>query len=268
MTKDDPRPEFDIPSLRAAVGERCARAKLLAQQADKLRKLFEAVAEAWPERPALTNALLTRERTTWGDLEEGDPVRGFLARIAQQAPGAARSALSDLVRRMPDALQARGLTIDASSRHPRYSLHKHLLELELQPEKLVAIVRPRHGDVIREPLDPEAVVDVIYSEYKRLTGRVFEAEKFAGDLEKAVKTIDGGEGGVPVREAAHAMVKSTKARLDEFAVDLGRLLSEPASQKQASRFSVEHTRDTSKGLMLLGLETGGYVGSISLRRAS
>jgi hypothetical protein len=263
-------PEGPAPELKLLIEEvqaRSARAKTEFQAAEKVRKLVEAVAEAWPTRPALAAALLSKESDALEALPADDQVRRDLRELWTAAQTAAKAAASDLVRVIPQGLESKGLHIDSESRHPRYSVASHLVELEIQTDKMVGLIRPRHGDVIKEPLDPAAVIERVAAEHARLVERPFDAAAFHKGIEAAIRKSGKAGDAVPVRKIAQAMVTSGKPKLDEFAVDLGRLLSHDEYENQPT-LKVNHTRDVDRGLLLFGLEQGGYVGSMEIRGGS
>lgn len=265
MTTDD---DVLTAALRTAEDDVAALKQRL-QRAERFRKLLDNVAALRQERPALTLQLLEKDREVSAELgssELGEALRRIWSDCAERTQQATRES----VKSFPGELEARGLAIDASSRHPRYSVENRLLDVELDTRKHSAVIRPRHGDVVREPFDPAAVADRVKVERDRLLDRPFDAATFMKRLAAAHTALAKPKKGaappsVMVRDLAAQMSKPAKPRLDEFAVDLGRLLT---SGGAAEGIQVNHTRDTDKGLLLYGLEQGGYVGGIDLRRTA
>ena len=229
---------------------------------EQSRKLAEQVHAAWPLRPALAWSLLQKAQSHLGSLPQDDAVRQRLEPYVAASRAAADIQLQDLVRTIPTALAARGAEVDGASRFPRFSLSDHLVELELDPTKLRATIRPRHGSPTHHPLDVDAVADAVVAERERLLGRPWDAATFLQAVTAAA--TDAGTVPAPVREIARA-VTGKKPRLDEFAVDLGRLIKDPLLDTHNKQLVVTHTRDVERGLLLYGLEQGGYVGTIEMK---
>lgn len=257
-------------ALLAEVTREATQAKEEYQVRERRRKAVAALVEAAPDRPALALVLLRKSREL---LQEAgtEARRAWLAELERDCAARAASAVAALDRELPVALQERELRIDAGSRHPRYAVDNHTVSLEVDTRKLTAKITPRNGDVIREPLDPAAVADRVKAERDRLLGREFQAEAFYVALRTSYTAIRQsgstlGQGRVGVRDLAAHMAGAGKPRLDEFAVDLGRLLHETRLlDEQGEQLVVTQTRDTGKGLLLHGMEQGGYVGSVEMR---
>jgi hypothetical protein len=261
----------DRHQLEGALSQATSAVTTLKQQltaAERLRKLLEGLLSAVDERPALALSLLEKDRVTVDEAADEELKRNLRALWASCAKRTEES-VRDVTRTFPQELTDRGLVIDSGSRHPRYSVAQRLLEVELDTRKLVAVIRPRHGDAVREPLDSSAVAERVKAECSRLLDRPFDHKAFLKRLTAAHAVLAKPRKGEPVaavmlRDLAAEMAKPAKPKLDEFAVDLGRLLAGEGGQS----LQPSHTRDTNRGLLLYGLEQGGYVGSIDIRRTS
>ena len=72
---------------------------------------------------------------------------------------------------------------------------------------------------------------------------------------------------LPIRRVANRLSKNwNHFRYDEFNVDLGNLVRSGQTLIDSTRLHLFHTRDTKRGMLLYGLESGGYVDLISFRR--
>src|SRR4051812_5028448 len=156
--------EATLNAAREARGRAEKSAERLREELDvanKWRKLFASVVEGAPERPTQTSAALDRQQDLIRSQESFDPEGvAALRSLWRDCQQRARTAAMRAVRDFAPAAEAAGLTIDASSRHPRYTFADHFIEAELSERDLVAKIAVRHGDrPIKVPLDIAAVVE-------------------------------------------------------------------------------------------------------------
>ncbi len=260
MTTDHP----ELTQALAAKTDEIALLKHRLQSAERLRGLLDGVVGALLDRPAFCLSLLEKEKSVTDTADEA--LKSSLRDVWRECAERTQAASRELVRTFPDQLEELGLTVDDSSRHPRYSVGQRLVDVELDTRGYLAVIRPRHGQVVREPLDPAYVAARVRDECQRLLDRPFDERAFLKKLRAAYAVLSKPKKGVPitavlVRDLATQIAKPGKPKLDEFAVDLGRLLTSGSGQALLA----SHTRDTDKGLLLYGLEQGGYVGSIEIR---
>lgn len=266
---------MDTPALSAVLEARnratqavtSMRAEL--DSLEKWRRLLDAVAEGVEQRPAATAALLGKSQDLIRSREETEPETvADLRRVWQSCQQLARERAHDSVRTFAEAADSAALAIDPTSRHPKYTFDDHFIEVELLERDLTAVIDIRHGDRIREPLDVPVVIERVKAEHDRLFGRPWNRNAFIKQLQQAYKRKRGGSDGAELRDLANAMSKGTKkVRLDEFAVDLSRLLHDKDVGSAGVRIATNQTRDTKRGLLLPGLERGGYVLSLTMEDA-
>src|SRR5205814_1154830 len=81
---------------------------------------------------------------------------------------------------------------------------------------------------------------------------------------RAEERPDGDE--LPLRRVTNRLAKNlNRFAADEFNVDLSRLVQRGDLVIEGKRLHLNHTRDQRQGMLLHGLESGGYVGFISFK---
>lgn len=257
--------EEAVAAAVAAADAEVSRLKQAIEDEEKWRKLLQNVADDMAEAPAAVCDLLTRQADVLRQREDRDgDLVGTLRDLYRQCSERATAAAKDSVRQFSAAAEAAGLEFDSSSRHPRYSLYDHAIDVELDERGLKATIAVRQGERSRMPLDIVPLVRRIKEEHDRLFAREWAPQAFLASLKKAYKPLSKKREKVPLRDLAAAMSKPKKPRLDEFSVDLGRLLRDPIVENGSTKVSVDQTRDTKNGLLLHGLQHSGYVLTLTM----
>ena len=164
-----------------------------------------------------------------------------------------------------------GLQIDSTSRHPTYTFNQGFLRAELDDRKFTARVVPRDGNELVVGLDLGLVVETLRSEQTRLFGRELDAHAFLRSLYTAYAAVLRAEGRsegdeVPLRRVTNRLAKNlNRFAADEFNIDLSRLVQRGDLLVEGKRLHLNHTRDRRQGMLLHGLESGGYVGFVSFK---
>lgn len=151
---------------------------------------------------------------------------------------------------------------DPSSRLPRLTFRDGFVTAAVAKQKHEATISVRAGGRSRIPADPEVIAEQVGAEIQRCFGRLTDVEGFAKRLREAYLRTERGqrEEPAPIRVVADAMEMGD--RLDEFSVDLARLLTGDDRPEAAAGLHLDHTKDTDKGLLLPTLESRGYFGSV------
>ena len=192
---------------------------------------------------------------------------GALEKLREGLESRLEDVLAALPREFPEAMGAAGLQLDATSRHPRYTLLDGLLTVEFDKKALEVRVVPRDGRKIVLGVDIWAVVDHLRAEATRLGGRAFDPGAFAERLRAAYVAVLQGNGGqsgdaAPIKEVVAQLAKDKTFRPDEFNVDLSRLVRSEAAA--ASQLRLDHSRDPKHGLLLWQLDQRGYYGYLRM----
>lgn len=177
-----------------------------------------------------------------------------------------------IFRRFPSLLEEvfsnSGLSIDPTSRHPKYTLESGFLRLEIDERKSLARLSDHEGRLAEFPADMQAIVETVRKERQRIFDRKYNAKKFLQTLRSNYKAIikkekqpDGSS--VPIRHITGRLGKNVKGfRTDEFLVDLSRLAQEGPFEIEGQRLDLQQTKDTKQGMLLHGSAGRGYVGFI------
>ena len=180
-----------------------------------------------------------------------------------------------LFRRYPSLLEnackEAKLSLDPSSRHPKYNLENGFFRLEIDESKRTAKLFNYEGQLSELPADIEAVIEMIRKEYDRIFGRKFDEKKFLKQLRSQYKAIVKKDGlsdseSVPIRHITRRMSKNIKGfRTDEFLIDLSRLAEKGPYEIDGRKLDLQQTKDTNQGMLLYGAEKRGYIGFIIFR---
>lgn len=174
--------------------------------------------------------------------------------------------------RFEEECKAAGLKLDPDSRHPRYTLANRFLQLEIDDARRIARLRDHEAKLAELPADAKAVIEVALRERSRLFDRSFDSRKFLkllrsnySYISKREKQADGTS--IPIRQIARRITKNLKNyRLDEFVVDLARLIETGPLEVDGYQLDLQQTKDTEQGVLLPGLASRGYIGFIVFKK--
>lgn len=182
-----------------------------------------------------------------------------------------------IFRRFPtlleEAFSGKDVSIDSTSRHPKYTLEGGFFRLEIDDKKRTARLSDHEGRLAEIPADVQAIFEIVQKEHGRIFGRKFNAKKFLQSLRSQYKAIirkekqpDGSS--VPIRHITRRLGKNVKGfRTDEFLVDLSRLAQDGPFEIDGRRLDLQQTKDTNQGMLLHGAAGRGYVGFIVFKEA-
>jgi hypothetical protein len=172
------------------------------------------------------------------------------------------TAYRDLVTAFPGAVAAAGIELDASSRHPRYTLFDGLIEVRFERARFETRVIPRDGRRAVMGIDLPVVVAHIVRERERLLDRPFDPVATLARLTDAYRTVVEKPGdSAPIKQLISQLAQDKGFRADEFNVDLSRLVRDGHSR---GRLRLENTRDAAKGVLLWQLDQRGYYGYLAV----
>jgi hypothetical protein len=157
-----------------------------------------------------------------------------------------------------------GLPLDPSSRLPRLTTDGLFLTLSIDAKRRRATIAARDAKPITIPLDPVAVVDALVQERERVFSDRIPLQQFADHLHRAFEAVATGDTAVvtAVRERFIKELKDPVFDGASFNVHLSRVLGGKVSTTDGWYMSLEHTKDTDRGIILYQHESAGYVGHL------
>ena len=170
----------------------------------------------------------------------------------------------------PVACEAMGVQLDATSRHPRYSV-REFIQTVIDERCLEAHVTTRDADTVTMPFDIDPLVSHLHREIDRLFYTERDYKRLLRGLRtayeavlRAEKKAPGYE--MPLRRVTNRLSKNWKNfKYDEFNVDLGNAVRSGQTTIDRVRLHLNHTRDTRQGMLLYRLERSGYIGFLSFK---
>jgi hypothetical protein len=220
------------------------------------------------------DALIAITRT--GDppvvLEDSHPLQAFAQQLRDSLEPKSRQAASRFEKEFPALARSRGLEIDRTSRHPHYTLMQGFIRVDVDERRCVVSILPRDGSPVVIGADAALAADRLSSEIRRITDRSLDADSLARSLHTAYVAVlraerrpDGDE--VPLRRVTARLAKNlNRFAGDEFNYDLARLVRQGKTVVDSKRLHLNHTRNARQGILLHGMEEGGYVGFLSFKR--
>ena len=144
--------------------------------------------------------------------------------------------------------------------------------MDVDERECTARLAPRDGEEIVMGLDIRPLVEKLKAETDRLFGRQFQPEGLLKSIYTAYLAAIRAEGRpegeeIPLRRVTNRLAKNlARFAADEFNVDLARLVTSANLVIDSKKMHVNHTRNARQGMLLRGLEQGGYVGFISFKK--
>lgn len=163
---------------------------------------------------------------------------------------------------------------DVTSRHPIYHFQNGFFTVTIREPSYTARIEDIAGVLVdRMPADPNAIIAYLNQERKRVFERPFDSVMFLRKLLKNYAMIidkdpelkDGEP--VPIRRITSRLRDNEKNfRIDEFLVDLTRLLDSHISEIDGRTLALEQTKEIEHGLYVFSKHEPGYVGFVRFKR--
>ena len=191
-------------------------------------------------------------------------------KIREKAEEQAKKLLIWYPKLLEEACKDAGLDLDMTSRHPTYTFDDCFFELKVDRTGMAELFSYGRR-FARFPGDIEAVVERVKEKRTSLFDRPFEPKKFLRQFRTAYVDLLAPAGrpdgeSVPIREILHRMTrKGAEHSLEEFVVDLARLVTEGPLEIDHRKLELEHTRDQDQGILLHHVDTFGYIGFARFR---
>jgi hypothetical protein len=287
----------DTARLRELAAERDRQFSSLAEEAERLAKASQSNGENWRKirydlEEGNTVSLGLRLRDGARSAEQLGQLAATVAAIASRVASNAETdagMFTDLLvsvaseaedasgkfhREFPDAAERAGLRIDPTSRFPVYTFHAGFIALRASPGTGEATIEVRDnpsphvlgldsGEVVRrlkqeelrlfERPYPEGLVNKLFTAYRA----VLKDDKQEVGAEVSLRRV--------MNRLSKNSSKSRPFRADEFNVDLARLIESGDVRASGCRMQVNQTRNQRQGMLLHGMEQGGYIGFVSFK---
>ena len=198
----------------------------------------------------------------------------IIERLKAELSDTVETSVRQFDRLFPEAAESAGIQIDDWSRHPRYTVKQGFIQIEIDERSHLATITPRDGKSIELGLDVPTIIEALKFEIERLFERHVDREKFLGTLFNAYAAVIRAddarrdEDEVSLRRVMNRLDKNLKKSLsaDEFNVDLAHVVKSGHVTVYERRMQLNHTRIPRQGMLLNGLEEGGYQGFISFKK--
>lgn len=264
----------DRDGLTAAAEAATSAANALAMQLAAERKVANLLIQLKGFRdrdwPLHIKAACEREHTFLAELrQKGHAAIIPLEELFRAVGERAARAIDQLPRDIERLASQAGLPIDAQrTTHPNYFfLRDGFVELRINDRQQTAAIGNREGSRETIPADSGAIIDAITREQARLFGRNVRGDRFLAAVwksyQKILKTQKKKVGEpVPLRVIYGELAagkKGGKYPSDEFLVDLSGLAENGPPAHSGFGFTLQQTKDTKEGFLLLGAAGRGMV---------
>ena len=243
----------------------------------KLKRKILGVSEKIKDlfKQKLFASMINIENSFQIDPNSNSDVRNEISKIFEYS----REKCERIARMFPSIIQDRCLVkkipLDQTSRHPNYKFCQDFIILKVNDKDFEAkgYTRGNSRYVFSTPFDIELIIQELKNEIERLFNRPFDKQKFTENLYQQYKAIlkknKGNIGDqIHIQEVIYNLSKNNKEgfKIDEFIVDLSKLLEEGPPIISEHKIDLGHTRDESSGILLHHFESRGYVGFINFKK--
>ena len=199
-------------------------------------------------------------------------LHGLLEQIRLESESRAREAAKRFTWSFPTAVREAGIQPDKSSRHPHYTFREGFIRLDVAERDFTARILPRDGQEILLGMDVGPLVQTLVAEEARIFRRQFQPEQLLRSVYtayiaclKAERRPEGDE--LPLRRVVNRLAKNlNRFATDEFNVDFAQVIKSGRLAIDGQTMHLNHTRQARVGMLLHGLEEGGYVGFVSFKK--
>ena len=254
--------------------ENAHRLRVEAERAARLPAIWENLAR-YVRNDWLCHAqyLLEQEKDTIARIAEEDPQASTTVR---QISEYAEKGVTTMMRRFPNLLETacdKVLPLDPEGRHPRYTFENNFFTLEIDEVRRHACLSDVGGKLLEFPADVGAVIEHVQHERTRLFSRPFDGRKYLALLRKGyveyVKSQPNETDGVsmPIRRLFQWLSNKDKTyRLDEFIVDLSRLVQQGPHAVSGKTFELQQGRNVNQAVLLHLPDHSRYVSYLIFRK--
>ena len=279
MKETDPSLPFTdsfLPLLERKAAEACSNRKALEVELEKARRsenVWNRLVDAQRHgRSVEIVHIFQAESDRFKQLRsERDEAIPSLESLYKESEEKAKDIVRRFVTLFPKACDEVGVKLDSDCRHPDYSVFGGFVRIVVDEHNMKAKITPRDSSPIPLLMDVKPLVERLQAEIKRLFGTKRDPQIFLAKLQKAYQAVlrdekkpPGTE--LPLRRVANRLSKNLNYfRYDEFNIDLSKVVRSEETLIKKTRLHLNHTRNTRQGMLLYGLESGGYMGFVSFK---
>jgi hypothetical protein len=226
--------------------------------------------------PLHIKALCEKDKAFLADLRKHEhPAISPIEEIYRDSKDRAGKAIERLPRDIEKLAKQAGISIDTNqSRHPKYHfLQDGFVEVRIDDKKQTASLGNRESKGPPMPADARAIIEAVASEQRRLFERGTPRAEFLAAVYKAYQQLLKKEAlkagdPVPLRHIYTRMAddrkdpKAPRYQADEFLIDMSSLAEHGPGEIEGMGFTLQQTKDTDEGILLIGPAGRGMVSLI------
>lgn len=269
-----------IDTLSAAATQVSEAVDRLSQELGAAKKLAALLQQLKAYRdkgwPLHIKALCEKEKGLLADLRKQEhPAITLIEELYRDSKERAGRAIDQLPRDIEKLAKQAGLLIDSTqSRHPKYFfLQDGFVEVRIDDKKQTASLGNRESKGTPIPADAAAIIEAVGDERRRLFERSMPGDKFLAAVYKAYRQLLKKEGlkagdPAPLRQIYACMTddrkdpKAPRYQADEFLIDMSTLAEHGPGEIEGLGFTLQQTKDTDEGILLIGPAGRGMVSLI------
>lgn len=266
--------------LAAAANQAAEDAERLTLELGNAKKLAALLQQLVTHRdrawPLHIKASCEREKTFLAELRKREHAAIVLIEdLYRDAKERATKAIEQLPRDIEKLAKQAGLSIDfTQSAHPKYYfLQEGFVEVRIDDKKQIALIGNRECKGMTMPADASAIIEAVAAERQRLFERGNPGAEFLAAVHKGYQQQlkkEGCKAGdpVPLRQIYARMAddrkdpRAPRYQADEFLIDMSFLVEQGPGEIDGIGFTLQQTKDTDEGMLLIGPAGRGMVSLI------
>lgn len=270
----------DTDTLSAAAAQASEAVERLSQELGTAKKLAALLQQLKAYRdkdwPLHIKALCEKDKAFLADLRKQEhPAISPIEELYRDSKERAGKAIEQLPRDIEKLAKQAGVSIATTqSRHPKYHfLQDGFVEVRIDDKKQTASIGNRESKGPPMPADARAIIEAVAFEQRRLFERDTPGAEFLAAVYKAYQQLLKKEGlkagdPVPLRNVYARMAddrkdpKVPRYQADEFLVDMSALAEHGPGEIEGVGFTLQQTKDTDEGILLIGPAGRGMVSLI------
>ena len=270
----------DTDTLAAAATQASEAVERLSHELGTAKKLAALLQQLKAYRdkdwPLHIKALCEKDKAFLADLRKQEhPAISLIEELYRDSKERAGKAIEQLPRDIAKLAKQAGIVIDTTqSRHPKYHfLQDGFVEVRIDDKKQLASLGNRESKGLPMPADARAIIEAVTFEQKRLFERGTLGAEFLAAVYNAYQqllkkeSVKAGDP-VPLRHIYARMAddrkdpRAPRYQADEFLIDMSALAEHGPGEIEGVGFTLQQTKDTDEGILLIGPAGRGMVSLI------